>query len=58
MTHDNPRLLIAAVQWWKMKAPPQWTEDEHILQPHVGCRGREEFNLADAVVDYLKSRKK
>lgn len=42
-------VYLAAVRWWVTKRPAQWTVEQHLAQPCVGCRGKEEFELAEAV---------
>jgi len=47
-------VTLAAVRWWKRKAPAHWTTEQHLAQPCVNCLGPEEFELAQAVADALK----
>ena len=51
----NPILLAvadAAVVWWVMKAPIQWSREKHIANPHVNCSSAAEKTLAQAVANW------
>ncbi len=44
-----------AVRWWESLRPEGWTEEEHIRMPEAGTVGREQFLLADAVAQLVRS---
>jgi hypothetical protein len=37
----------AAVVWWVMKRPIQWSLEQHLARPHVNCATAEEELLAE-----------
>lgn len=52
----NPAIVLAAVAWFRDHRPAHWSVEQHIQQPCVGMRGKQEFDLALAVAEYLKQR--
>ena len=44
----------AAVAWWAMKRPIPWTLEQHKETPVINCLTKDECELAQAVVEWLK----
>jgi hypothetical protein len=44
----------AAVEWWRSKKPRDWTGDDQIASPTIGCETCWEDDLANAVAEFVK----
>jgi hypothetical protein len=55
METQASKVVIRAVQWWRLKAPAHYTVEQHLREPTVGCTGPAEYHLAQAVAEYVKA---
>ena len=44
----------AAKRWWTAQRPDGWTEDEHLANPTVNCKGKTACDLAKVVADWRR----
>lgn len=51
-------LLTVTYAWWRNKRPIQWTVAEHLKQPTVNCKGKEEFELAELIARLIEQEGK
>ena len=55
MTKD--RIVLAAISWWHMHRPIDYTLQQHIENPEINTFTDSEKQLAISVAGYVKKRK-
>lgn len=48
-------LVTLTYAWWKSKRPASWTVAEHLKNPTVNTRGKEEYDLAMEVARLIEA---
>ncbi len=49
-------IVLASLRWFQSKKPIHWSQDEHLKQATVNCRGEIEHALAEAVAEALREK--
>lgn len=58
MTDYFNDIVFYALNWWEGKCPEDWTQEQHLSDPKIGCTTTDEKMLAESVARYLRKGNK